>query len=150
MSKKIVSVIQTHIRAHSKLDVYDRISKQGFWRLLLLRTQDTGDVMLYLQINTIDLDPTLVMAELDALMKCLHSERERGEICLTTVLVEDSQSWFNGIGSSAKATTTITAAANAGNEETSGIDVDELLGKKSVYKIELGEGYIQENLLGIK
>ncbi|KAJ3090468.1 tRNA methyltransferase 2 [Quaeritorhiza haematococci] len=96
MAKKIAQVMQRYIR-QSDLDVYDRVTKEGFWRLMLVRTQHTGEVMIIVQVSPQGLDESRITAEKDALKSYLLKCAQEGEIALTTLLVQVSSEVFNGV-----------------------------------------------------
>lgn len=62
-AKKVVSVIQNYLNSETSLPVYDRVKKNGYWRLCLVRTSEySKDIMLLVQVHPGTLTP-LELAE---------------------------------------------------------------------------------------
>ncbi|KAI8993664.1 S-adenosyl-L-methionine-dependent methyltransferase [Pilobolus umbonatus] len=53
-AKTIARLMNDYINA-SDLPVYDRVDKTGCWRLIMTKTQRTGDILLLIQIRGVDL-----------------------------------------------------------------------------------------------
>ncbi|KAJ1564744.1 tRNA methyltransferase 2 [Nowakowskiella sp. JEL0078] len=119
-AKKIASLFQEFIRTKSTLDIYDRIKKQGFWRLLVTRTYNTGDSMAIVQICPTDLPRETIQSELDTMVKFFSEQEINGHALLKTLLVQEHAGHHNGFIEN-QPTTTLT-----------------------------GDGYVYEELLGIR
>ncbi|KAJ3083205.1 tRNA methyltransferase 2 [Rhizoclosmatium hyalinum] len=89
-AKFVASTLETFVQK-SEMDVYDRVKKLGFWRLVQVRTHSTGDVMVIVQINPVDVEATKKKEVLDSLSAVFQ---ETGKI--TTFLVQESSEKHNG------------------------------------------------------
>ncbi|KAJ3105279.1 tRNA methyltransferase 2 [Phlyctochytrium planicorne] len=91
---KIAKEMETLIRA-SEFAVYDRMTKTGFWRLLQVRTQESGESMLIVQVN-----PTGVEADkIEEAKAAVISQFSSSEcsVALTTILWQHHDGAHNGI-----------------------------------------------------
>ncbi|TPX32680.1 hypothetical protein SmJEL517_g04187 [Synchytrium microbalum] len=95
-AKAIAAAAQRFIR-QSEFAVYDRITKKGFWRLLLVRTPRSGDVMVFVQINSQGSDSVLVDKEKIKMKAFFEECVKAGEFPLTTLIFQDTDGVFNGI-----------------------------------------------------
>ncbi|KAJ3238674.1 tRNA methyltransferase 2 [Chytriomyces hyalinus] len=94
-AKDVASFFHEFINA-SELDVYDRVKKAGFWRLVQVRTHTTGDVMVLIQINPENIEPEVVAKELESLSTKFQATGK-----VTTLLVQESNGKFNGFSEAA-------------------------------------------------
>ncbi|KAJ3085294.1 tRNA methyltransferase 2, partial [Physocladia obscura] len=90
VAKKVAATFQAFIN-ESKLLPYDRIKQVGFWRLVQVRNQTTGDVMVVVQVNPVGSD-----AEDRKEAIKLLTERFQEAGYLKTLLVQESSEAHNG------------------------------------------------------
>ncbi|KAI8622797.1 S-adenosyl-L-methionine-dependent methyltransferase [Chytriomyces sp. MP71] len=95
-AKKVASMLQDFVQG-SELPVYDRNSKEGFWRLVLVRTHTTGDVMVIVQINPVKQDAAVVTSEIEKLSQGFQASKN-----VTTLLIQESSGQFNGFQEGAR------------------------------------------------
>ncbi|KAI9599178.1 S-adenosyl-L-methionine-dependent methyltransferase [Syncephalis fuscata] len=73
--------------------VYNRVTKQGVWRNLLIKTQDTGENMVVVQYNPTDLS----VEQIDQLKQLVSKTfLEQNEVPITTLMVQAWGEMFNG------------------------------------------------------
>ncbi|KAJ3297212.1 tRNA methyltransferase 2 [Borealophlyctis nickersoniae] len=94
---KLAASMQHFLREVTHFPIYDRVTKTGFWRSLMVRTPSTGEVMAHIQYNPTDVDPSQVEAEIQELSKYFQKGVADGHIQLTTLLVQDYPGAFNGL-----------------------------------------------------
>ncbi|KAI9333666.1 S-adenosyl-L-methionine-dependent methyltransferase [Obelidium mucronatum] len=89
-AKFVATTLQDFIQT-SELAVYDRVSKEGFWRLLQVRSHTTGDVLVIVQVNPANVSDDVKKATLDSLSELFQ---KTGKV--TTFLVQESSEKHNG------------------------------------------------------
>ncbi|KAH6578866.1 hypothetical protein BASA61_000397 [Batrachochytrium salamandrivorans] len=99
-AKKIATILES-MADSSKLQVYDRQTKSGFWRLAQVRTHTTGDNMLFLQISRSAEDADAEALALHATEKArilpyIQEHAEKQGITITSLLIQESDSHFCG------------------------------------------------------
>ncbi|KAJ3065883.1 tRNA methyltransferase 2, partial [Podochytrium sp. JEL0797] len=87
----VASTLQEFVR-NSDMPVYDRTTKEGFWRLVQVRTHTTGDVMVIVQINPANVAADVKQTVIDELSDVFQ---KTGKV--TTFLVQESQEKHNGM-----------------------------------------------------
>ncbi|TPX40093.1 hypothetical protein SeMB42_g02850 [Synchytrium endobioticum] len=95
-AKKVASGMQKFIQ-ESEFVVYDREAKKGFWRLMLVRTPRSGDVMVLVQYNSEGLDKDAVEQEKKRMKDWFETCAKNGEFPLTTVVLQDCNDVFHGL-----------------------------------------------------
>ncbi|KAJ3129991.1 tRNA methyltransferase 2 [Nowakowskiella sp. JEL0407] len=116
-AKAIVGAFQGYIRK-SEFPVYDRVTKEGFYRLVVTKTFLTGESMVIVQYDPKGVDPGEVSVEEERLKHFFGSLQ--GESSVTTVLTQEYSGVHNGFIEDAP------------------------------IKVILGDGYIHEELLGLR
>ncbi|ORX44441.1 S-adenosyl-L-methionine-dependent methyltransferase [Hesseltinella vesiculosa] len=66
-AKAIAAIMQAYVR-ESRYPVYDRKTRKGVWRTIMVKVQNTGDVLLLIQISADDLDSHQLEREKQALI----------------------------------------------------------------------------------
>ncbi|KAJ3030516.1 UNVERIFIED_CONTAM: tRNA methyltransferase 2 [Siphonaria sp. JEL0065] len=97
-AKFVAAKLQEFIQA-SELSVYDRVTKEGFWRLVQVRSHTTGDVMVIVQVNPLNVPADQKKAVLDSLSNMFKETKK-----VTTFLVQESSEKHNGFVESAPMT----------------------------------------------
>lgn len=124
IAKTIAKKMEQYITQHSTYEVYDRVKKTGVWRSLMVKTQKSGDIMILIQMKTIDLSPDQIQKEKEKLKTYWNSQLQQGEkekdFKVSTLLLQQWNGDSNGI-------------TDRGQTE-----------------ILTGDGYVYENLLGYK
>ncbi|RKP04682.1 hypothetical protein THASP1DRAFT_33519 [Thamnocephalis sphaerospora] len=87
VAKKIAERLQESVRA-SQHPVYDRVSKQGVWRGMLVKTQETGENLVLVQFNPASLSDEEVAALKQAILDTFS--REDNDFKITTLMVQAS------------------------------------------------------------
>ncbi|RUP50139.1 hypothetical protein BC936DRAFT_140227 [Jimgerdemannia flammicorona] len=93
-AKKVATAMQNYVRS-SDLEPYDRTTKQGYWRSLLVRTQRCGEIMIIVQFHPQDLTEERITEEkarIKAFWEAMRTASE-GAVDTTTLLVQ----MYNGI-----------------------------------------------------
>ncbi|ORZ01756.1 S-adenosyl-L-methionine-dependent methyltransferase [Syncephalastrum racemosum] len=123
VAKKIAKAMQDYVR-QSKYPAYDRKTHQGVWRLLMTRTQRTGDAMVLIQLKSKDsMTAKELAAEKKHLVKYFQSFKDKPEeerFDFSTLILQDSDAVHNGFE------------------------------PKAPTDVLVGDGYIHEELLGLK
>ncbi|KAG0168509.1 tRNA methyltransferase 2, partial [Apophysomyces sp. BC1034] len=120
LSKKIAKAMEDYVRA-SSLPVYDRKEKVGVWRTMMTKTQRTGDVMILIQMKTVDMTEKEVEEEKAKLISYwtgLKDKSDAEKINVTTLLLQIWDGDSNGITD------------------------------KGTTEVLVGDGYVHEELLG--
>ncbi|CAO3628250.1 unnamed protein product [Cunninghamella blakesleeana] len=121
IAKSIAKKMEQYITQQSTYEVYDRVKKTGVWRSLMVKTQTSGDILMLIQMKTIDLSPDQIQIEKEKLKKYWHSLQQHDKnFKISTLLLQQWNGDSNGI-------------TDRGQTE-----------------ILSGDGYVYENLLGYK
>ncbi|CAI2179536.1 10464_t:CDS:1 [Funneliformis geosporum] len=96
VAKKIVEVMQSYIE-QSSYEVYDRRTKQGNWRLLTVRSQKCGDIMIIVQMHPQGLSKEQIIQEKSNLLEYFKSFAQEEKFNLTSLLVQMYDGLSNGI-----------------------------------------------------
>ncbi|KAI9342760.1 S-adenosyl-L-methionine-dependent methyltransferase [Zopfochytrium polystomum] len=118
-AKLIAKEMQNHVRT-SSLPVYDKMKKEGFWRILQVRTHTTGESMMIVQVHPGGVDKDDMQRVRDELVAKFDELRQANVVDVTTILWQESD------------------AAHSGINETFPMTV--------LY----GPGYVHEELLGLR
>ncbi|KAI9470893.1 MAG: S-adenosyl-L-methionine-dependent methyltransferase [Benjaminiella poitrasii] len=92
IAKKIAQAMCDYIRK-SDLPVYDRVTKEGYWRTLMTKTQSTGDNLVLVQMRDEDLTSERVEEEKQKLIKFWNEE---SGVKVTTLLFQSWNGSSNG------------------------------------------------------
>ncbi|KAI9498733.1 S-adenosyl-L-methionine-dependent methyltransferase [Zychaea mexicana] len=122
ISKRIASAMQDYVRA-SEYPVYDRVDKVGVWRSIMVKAQKTGDVLILVQLKSIDLTE-----------EQLAKEKKK--------LIEYWSNFANKPGNEKFNVTTL--LLQVWNGDANGIT------EKGHTEILIGNGYVYEELLGCR
>ncbi|CAO3646053.1 unnamed protein product [Cunninghamella echinulata] len=93
-AKTIAKKMEIFITQHSDYEVYDRVKKQGVWRSLMVKVQQTGDIMLLVQMKTMDLTRVQLQQEKEKLIDYWHTQKD---INVTTLMLQQWNGDSNGI-----------------------------------------------------
>ncbi|CAG8523359.1 4890_t:CDS:10 [Acaulospora morrowiae] len=96
VSKKIAVAMQEYVRG-SDLDVYDRATKQGNWRLVCVRSQTCGDVMVIVQFHPQGLTEERIKQEKVSLTEYFVNYTREAQIDLKSLLVQSYDGVSNGL-----------------------------------------------------
>ncbi|CAG8630848.1 7865_t:CDS:10, partial [Paraglomus brasilianum] len=95
-AKKIAKATQDFVR-ESSYDVYDRATKEGYWRLVTVRTQKSGEVMVILQFHP----QSLSTEEIDRLKSDIREHFSKASrscgFSITSLLVQISSEVADGL-----------------------------------------------------
>ncbi|KAJ3052904.1 tRNA methyltransferase 2 [Rhizophlyctis rosea] len=98
---KIAKVTQEFLRLPGRQKLYHRVDKEGFWRMMLVRTFDSGENMVLVSYNPGDKTKEVVYKELQALREhykaAREAEKEEDRIQIHSLLVQEHAGAFNGI-----------------------------------------------------
>jgi tRNA (uracil-5-)-methyltransferase len=94
-AKAIANFLQDYARK-SELDVYDRVEQKGFFRLALVRTLQSGQCMVMLQVNPTDISPEDLEKEKQLFTECLLGH-ETVDFTINSIYWQESTEKFNGI-----------------------------------------------------
>ncbi|KAI8054535.1 S-adenosyl-L-methionine-dependent methyltransferase [Syncephalis plumigaleata] len=92
VAKEIANMMEACVRS-SEFPVYNRVTKQGVWRNLLVKTQETGENMVVVQYNPTGLS-TEQITQLKQLISATFLEQDKVEI--TTLMIQEWSDVFNG------------------------------------------------------
>ncbi|KAJ3207110.1 tRNA methyltransferase 2 [Dinochytrium kinnereticum] len=97
VSKQAVQIVKEmeHVAVASSLPIFNRLTKTGFWRLLQIRTQDSGESMMIVQTDATGISAEQLKEAQEAVVK-----RFSGDECavkVTTVLWQNHSGAHNGI-----------------------------------------------------
>ncbi|KAJ3384998.1 tRNA methyltransferase 2 [Entophlyctis sp. JEL0112] len=87
----LVAEIFQKVLLSSKLGPYDRVKKEGFWRLLQVRCQSTGDVMVVAQVNPVGSDVEVQKSAIEILKESFLANGN-----VKTLLLQESSEAHNG------------------------------------------------------
>ncbi|KAL5033483.1 hypothetical protein BDV3_000459 [Batrachochytrium dendrobatidis] len=98
---KKISTILEGLAETSKLPVYDRETKSGYWRLAQVRTPSTGKNMVFLQVALYDEatdaeTSALAKAEKSRILPYINEQAEKLGISIENVLYQESSALFCG------------------------------------------------------
>src|SRR6266498_2712149 len=96
IAKKIALAMQNYIR-QSLYDVYDRRTKQGNWRLISVRSQKCGDIMIIIQIHPQGLSNEQIIQEKSNLLEYLKTLANEENFNLTSLLIQMYDGLNNGM-----------------------------------------------------
>ncbi|KAI7899941.1 S-adenosyl-L-methionine-dependent methyltransferase [Cokeromyces recurvatus] len=92
IAKKIAKAMCDYIR-QSGLPVYDRVTKEGYWRTLMTKTQSTGDILVLVQMRDEDLSSERVEEIKKDLIRFWNEE---SGVKVTTLLFQSWNGASNG------------------------------------------------------
>ncbi|KAL1924971.1 uncharacterized protein VTP21DRAFT_4625 [Calcarisporiella thermophila] len=95
-AKKLARMMEEYVRA-SEYDVYDRVTKQGTWRTMLVRTQRTGEVMVIVQFSSQGMSEQQISEEKEKLKKYFQSDAESDKVKVSTLLIQIWDGLSNGM-----------------------------------------------------
>ncbi|KAJ3191293.1 tRNA methyltransferase 2 [Irineochytrium annulatum] len=91
----IVTVL-AHLRK-SAYSIYDRVKRTGFWRLMQVRTHETGEIMVLIQVSPTELSAEDMKAEKEGVKRLFEDARKAGRVDVTTVLWQEADNVHNGM-----------------------------------------------------
>lgn len=86
-AKRVAASMQKYLD-NSEWDCYDRTTKQGNWRMVMVRTHSTGEVMALVQIHPQQLEKEVIAAEKEKLINYFKKEQEEGNCRVDTLLFQ--------------------------------------------------------------
>lgn len=93
----VVEWVTEFLKNESKLPVYDNDLKEGFWRLLVVRTHTTKETMVLVQVNDDEYDKNLVEKEKKLLCSYLEKMKDSESRQITTLLWQTNSGCHNGV-----------------------------------------------------
>ncbi|KAG2186857.1 hypothetical protein INT44_003084 [Umbelopsis vinacea] len=119
IAKKIANGMEQYIR-QSEYPPYDRVSHEGVWRSLLVRSPKTGEVMVMVQLQEKDMTPEQLESEKKKIVEYWADFEKSENIPIKTLLIQTWSGSFNGIVNDDKATTDIMTGDGFVHEEILG------------------------------
>ncbi|KAJ3331810.1 tRNA methyltransferase 2 [Blyttiomyces sp. JEL0837] len=95
-AKDIVKIMETVLHS-SPLDVYDRSRKTGFWRLMQVRTHESGESMVIVQVNPANIDESQRAQARNEVLKAFELAKQNGTVAVSTILWQDCDGVHNGL-----------------------------------------------------
>ncbi|KAL3895902.1 MAG: hypothetical protein SGCHY_004423, partial [Lobulomycetales sp.] len=89
----VASVLQSFLREKSKQPVWDRTAHSGFWRVVMIRTQEKGGVMAVVQVNESGIDPEEIKMEKQGLIDAFAATENIAD----TILWQNFEGGHSGI-----------------------------------------------------
>ncbi|CAJ0836673.1 9774_t:CDS:10 [Entrophospora sp. SA101] len=96
VAKKLAKGMQDYVR-NSQYDIYDRRTKQGNWRLLVVRSQMSGDVMIIVQLHPQNLTEEQLGQEKIKLTNYFQAFSKNENFNLTCLLIQLFDGVSNGM-----------------------------------------------------
>ncbi|GAB5586418.1 tRNA (uracil(54)-C(5))-methyltransferase -B [Umbelopsis nana] len=96
VAKKVAAAMEKYIR-ESEWNVYDRVTKEGVWRNMLVRTPRTGQVMILVQLKNETLSAEQFEAEKNKIKEFWAEFEKTEKIPVTTLLLQVWNDVSNGI-----------------------------------------------------
>ncbi|KAI8072475.1 S-adenosyl-L-methionine-dependent methyltransferase [Gongronella butleri] len=90
-AKAIAASMEAYVK-QSAFPVYDRVARTGVWRTLMVKAQHTGEVMMVIQMRTLDLTPQQVEQEKQRLVAYWQARHK-----VTTLLLQQWNGDSNGM-----------------------------------------------------
>eukprot|EP00842_Homolaphlyctis_polyrhiza_P001050 jgi/Hompol1/1946/HPOL_002801-RA len=93
---KAIALILQDLAESSALQVLNRAEKKGYWRLALVRTHNSGDRMLFIQVDTDGVDKDVADSEKQRMVDFVTSKTVEQGIPIKTIIYQDSHADFLG------------------------------------------------------